>query len=206
MSPWRRWLLRPPPPRLIAVGGLSGTGKSTLARALAPSIGAVPGAVVLRSDEIRKELCGVRTSDRLGPEGYTSEMSDRVYTAMAARVNLVVRAGHSAIVDAVYGRRTDRDVIAGVAVDAGVPFAGFWLEAPEAALIARVQQRRHDPSDADSHVIRLQREQDIGVIQWTCIDASPGPDAVRHTVERCLESRDTRCINDDAPIRDVVKR
>jgi hypothetical protein len=53
-------LLHPPPPCLVAVGGLSGSGKSTLARMLAPGIGAAPGAVHLRSDEIRKELAASR--------------------------------------------------------------------------------------------------------------------------------------------------
>src|SRR5690606_25949162 len=59
-------LLRPPRPMVVAVGGLSGTGKSTLARGLAPSTGAVPGALVLRSDEIRKRLSGVSPDARLG--------------------------------------------------------------------------------------------------------------------------------------------
>ena len=51
--------LAPAPARLVAIGGISGTGKSTLARALAPGLGAAPGAVVLRSDVIRKKLFGV---------------------------------------------------------------------------------------------------------------------------------------------------
>ena len=54
-------LLHPARPCLVAIGGLSGSGKSTLALSLAPSVGAVPGAVVLRSDEIRKRLGGVPT-------------------------------------------------------------------------------------------------------------------------------------------------
>ena len=49
-------LLHPPPPCLVAVGGLSGSGKSTLALGVAPAIGGAPGAVVLRSDETRKQL------------------------------------------------------------------------------------------------------------------------------------------------------
>lgn len=179
-------LLQPPPPRLIAVGGLSGTGKSTLAMALAPSLGAIPGAVVLRSDEIRKQLCGVGMGDRLGPDGYTSEVSNRVYAAMAASAGLVVRGGHSAIVDAVYGRFRDRRAIEQLAVDAGVPFAGFWLEAPEAKLIARVQERRHDPSEADARVVGLQLVQQMGPIQWVRVDASLPAEAVRRNVERSL--------------------
>ena len=58
--------LRPPPPCLIAVGGLSGSGKSTLARALAPAVGSAPGALILRSDVIRKALLG-RSLDSARP-------------------------------------------------------------------------------------------------------------------------------------------
>jgi hypothetical protein len=49
-------LISPAPPRLIAIGGLSGSGKSTLAMSVAPIIGSAPGAVVIRSDEMRKRL------------------------------------------------------------------------------------------------------------------------------------------------------
>jgi aminoglycoside phosphotransferase family enzyme len=85
-------LLHPPGPCLVAVGGFSGTGKSTLALGLAPSVGAVPGAVVIRSDEIRKRLSSVSSLDRLGPEGYSSEMSERVYATVAERTRLTIRA------------------------------------------------------------------------------------------------------------------
>ena len=57
--------LDPPPARLVALGGVSGTGKSTLARQLAPELGPAPGAVVLRSDVVRKRLHGVAPGDRL---------------------------------------------------------------------------------------------------------------------------------------------
>ena len=167
-------LLHPPPPCLIAVGGFSGSGKSTLALGLAPSVGAVPGAVVLRSDEIRKQLCGVRMLDRLGPEGYSSEMSDRVYAALAERARRVIQGGHSATVDAVYARTADRIAIERIASNASVPFLGIWLDAPESALMARTGQRRNDPSDADPGIVRLQRAQDTGHIAWTRLDAA-GP-------------------------------
>jgi aminoglycoside phosphotransferase family enzyme/predicted kinase len=171
-------LLRPARPCLIAIGGFSGTGKSTLALALAPSIGAVPGAVVIRSDALRKGLSGVSPLHRLGPEGYSSEMSVRVYAAVAERAKLTIREGHSAIVDAVYSRPGDRQAIERVATDAAVPFVGVWLEAPEATLVARVEQRRDDPSDANADVIRLQQQQGTGVMTWHRLAAAPPPDTV----------------------------
>ncbi len=165
-------LLQPPPPCLVAVGGLSGSGKSTLALGLAPSLGAVPGAVVLRSDETRKRLCGVPLLQRLGPEGYSSHISERVYSTLAEQAALVLSAGHSVIVDAVYARAADRRVIEQVAEAASMPFVGLWLDAPDPLLIDRTTRRRDDASDADASVVRMQRDQDTGDIRWSRLDAS----------------------------------
>ena len=68
-------LIRPAAPRLVAVGGLSGTGKSVLARALAPIIMPQPGAVVLRSDVLRKQKFGVNETERLPEIAYQPEMT-----------------------------------------------------------------------------------------------------------------------------------
>jgi aminoglycoside phosphotransferase family enzyme/predicted kinase len=171
-------LLQPAAPVLIAVGGLSGSGKSSVAMALAPSIGATPGAVVLRSDEVRKELCGVGPLRRLGAEGYTAEMSQRVYHALGERAERVLRGGHSVIVDAVFARAADRDRVEEVAMSSSAPFIGLWLDAPEAVLVERVSHRERDASDADAAVVRGQLQHATGPIAWTRINASPGLDAV----------------------------
>lgn len=164
--------LHPPPASLVAIGGFSGTGKTTLALALAPDIGAAPGAVVLRSDEIRKRLCGVPPLERLGPDGYTPEISRRVYGALCAEAAAVVQAGSSAIVDAVWARPADRRAIEQTAIDAGVPFTGIWLEAAEPLLLQRVQHRQADASDADASVVQQQIAGGAGPIGWQRIDAS----------------------------------
>ena len=185
-------LLRPPGPCLIAIGGLSGSGKSTLALGLAPDVGAVPGAAVFRSDEIRKRLCGASPLDRLGPEGYATEVSDRVYAAVAHGAGLVVRQGHSAVVDAVYARPSDRKAIERAAADASVPFVGLWLEAPESTLIERVERRLHDPSDADADIIRLQRAQRTGALDWHHLDASMPAGAVLQNAMSFLREKNHR--------------
>ena len=171
-----RRLLQRQPPALVAIGGLSGTGKSTLARALAPSIGAVPGAVVLRSDEIRKRLWGASRLTRLEPAAYTPEMSARVYETLAMDAAAVLATGHSAVVDAVFTRAEDRVAIERVARIAGVPFAGLWLEAPEDVLIERVTRRGPDVSDADPAVVRMQYAQAAGDVRWSHVDAAVGAD------------------------------
>lgn len=165
-------LLSPAPPCVIAVGGFSGSGKSTLARSLAPFIGAPPGAVVLRSDEVRKRLFGVSSLDRLGPEAYTPEISQRVYGALVHEAAAVVRSGFSAIVDAVFAEPSHRQEIEQVAAYASVPFTGLWLDAPESVLVERTVHRTADASDADARVVRLQLVQGAGAITWHCIDAS----------------------------------
>src|SRR3546814_5282781 len=69
--------LDPAPPVLVAVGGASGSGKTTVARALAPGVGAAPGALVLRSDEVRKALFGAGETDRLPAQAYTGDWHAR---------------------------------------------------------------------------------------------------------------------------------
>jgi len=171
-------LLHPPAPCLIGVGGLSGSGKSTLAHSLAPLIGAAPGAVVIRSDVIRKRLCGVDPFQHLGPEGYTTETSRRVYDTVVDRASAVVQHGHAAIADAVFSKPSDRDALEQAARAAGVAFVGLWLDAPESELMARSGRRERDASDADAEVIRQQLAQGAGVIAWHRVDASSAPEQV----------------------------
>jgi predicted kinase len=165
-------LLRVRAPCLVAVGGLSGSGKSTLARRLAPSLGMAPGAIVLRSDEIRKRLCGVAPLERLGPQGYTANVSTRVYATLIEAATSIARGGHTAIADAVFARAADREGIEHAAASAGVPFVGIWLDAPEPTRLARAEARRFDASDAASQVIREQRTSEPGVIRWHRLDSS----------------------------------
>jgi uncharacterized protein len=170
--------LTPAPPRLIAIGGISGTGKSTLARALAPGLGAAPGAVNLRSDVIRKKLFGAAPTDRLGPEAYREEVSVRVYNILLSRATTLLRAGQSVIVDAVCLEAGDRARIEQVAVDVGVPFAGLWLTAPSKTLRARLANRTNDASDATAAVLEAQLEVDPGPLTWPKLDAGVDPDTV----------------------------
>jgi aminoglycoside phosphotransferase family enzyme/predicted kinase len=171
-------LLDPRPPCLLAIGGLSGSGKSTIARALAPLLGVVPGAVVLRSDEIRKQIHGVPALTRLGAGAYTPEITKRVYDTLAGRAGAILRGGFSAIVDATFLRGTDRDAMEALARHAAVPFIGLWLEGPMLTRLERLQRRAEDASDADESVLRMQAAQDAGPISWHRVDSSAPVDLV----------------------------
>lgn len=167
-----RAYLTPPPPRLVAVGGLSGSGKSRMGREVAPFIGAAPGAAVFRTDVLRKQLAAVDPYERLPSDAYTPDMSARTYRALYDHARRALAAGHSVVADAVFARPEERAAIAQVARDASVPFDGLWLEAPPEVARQRVTERKGNVSDATAAVLEAQLQYDLGEITWTRIDTA----------------------------------
>jgi aminoglycoside phosphotransferase family enzyme/predicted kinase len=164
--------LEPAPSRLMAIGGLSGTGKTTMALKRAPELGRTPGAVVVRSDVERKRLAGIPLEQRMPAGSYTPESSASVYAAMIERARQALHAGHSAILDAVFAKPEERQMAEALARDTGVPFDGLWLEVPKAVAQARVAGRGADASDATPAVVDRQFGYDLGAIGWRRLDAS----------------------------------
>jgi aminoglycoside phosphotransferase family enzyme/predicted kinase len=162
--------LRPAPPRLVAVGGLQGTGKTWVARGLAPALGVAPGALHLRSDEIRKRRAGVAPETRLPPEAYRPEESAAVHAEVFALARAALAAGHSVVLDAMFLDPAMR--VAAEAAAAPHPFDGFWLEAPLDLLRARVAGREADASDATVEVLERTAAADPGSVAWTRLDAA----------------------------------
>ena len=179
-------LLSPQSCRLIAIGGVSGTGKSTLAAGLAPGLGLRPGARVLRSDVTRKLLLGVAPEVKLPADAYTPEMSQRVYDALRRKAAMTLASGYSVIIDAVSLRPEERRAFGEVARAAGVPFFGLWLEGRPEAMASRIRARRDDASDASPEILAEQLRHDPGTIEWTRLDVSAGPDECLATARRAL--------------------
>ena len=127
---------------LVAVGGYSGSGKSTFARTLAPLLDPSPGAVILRSDEIRKRLWGVAPTERLPAEAYAGKVGKRVYRRLFEEAALSLQAGRSVVLDAVFMKAAERDRAAAVAAACGARFEGVWLHAAPDTLRARIGGRR----------------------------------------------------------------
>lgn len=185
-----RALLRPADPVLVGVGGLSGTGKTAVSTRIAPFIGRPPGAVHLRSDIERKRVLGVGELERLPAEGYTQEITARVFANLRAMAETALRAGHGTVVDAVHRTPEERSLLRDVAQRTGARFVGLWLDAPLPVLIERVGARTGDASDATEEVVRAQAAEPVGANDWIRIDASRPIDAVVAAARRIVAQGD----------------
>jgi aminoglycoside phosphotransferase family enzyme/predicted kinase len=145
-------------PFLIAMTGLSGTGKSTVAAALAEATGAALHA----SDVVRKELTGVSggAAAAWGEGIYTGEWTDRTYRRLQADAAAGLAAGRPVILDAAYLDGDRRREVAAIGQRAGVPTLLVETVCDEETVAARLAARaaRADsPSDATLQIYRQQR-------------------------------------------------
>ena len=177
-------------PVVVAVGGLPGTGKSTIARLLAPLLGAAPGALILRSDEIRKRLRGVAPERHLPTEAYSFEISQDVFATLADAAGIACGGGHAVVADATFMDDAHRAAVAEAAGD--VPFLGVWLHAELPVLEQRILARRGDASDADVAVLRQAAANDPGPGAWLAVDAT-NADAALDAVKRALRELGAVC-------------
>ncbi|GGB53014.1 hypothetical protein GCM10011316_26320 [Roseibium aquae] len=170
--------LEPSDPTLVGLGGFSGTGKTTLAYALAPDLGRAPGARVLRTDVKRKTRLGLAETERAPLSAYTKQMSDAVYASLDDEAKALLAAGHCVIFDAVFSDEAERARSEAQAGAVGAGFCGLWLDAPGEVLKDRAAARAKsgtDASDADAGVIDRQLTYDLGRMTWSRIDASGAP-------------------------------
>jgi len=179
--------LAPAPPRLIAIAGLSGTGKTTLARGLAPCLGAAPGAVHLRSDVIRKELCGVGELDRLPETAYEADMSAKVYATIERRAAQILAGGQAVLADAVFATLGERESLENLARKLAIPLQGLWLAAKTDTLLTRVESRTEDASDATAAVVRRQLDYETGPIGWQILSAGGSASEVLKSAKLALK-------------------
>lgn len=176
-------LLAPGAARLVAVGGLSGSGKSAVAREIAADLLGPCGARILRTDVIRKAAVGVAQDEPLGEAAYGPEARAAVYRLMAERAGEALQAGAAVIADATFQEAEARAEIKQAA--SGAAFRGLWLRASTQVRVARVSARSGDPSDADARVAAGQVEP---VLEpgWIVLDAGPELETVAQGARRAL--------------------
>lgn len=181
--------LEPGVPRLVAIGGYSGSGKSTIAEALGPFVGPAPGARLLESDRLRKALHGVSAETRLDASAYRPEVSEKVYATLADRSEAILKRGGTVIANAVYDRTENRTHIAAAARAAAVPFTGIWLAVDPEILHRRVAARSGGASDATVDVLAHQLAHGTAPEDWTSLDAGQSVEEIIGEILSVLKRR-----------------
>jgi predicted kinase len=194
-------LLTPTPPRLIAIGGYSGVGKSTLARELAPLVGVPPGAVVLRTDELRRRRFAA-WSGTMPQWAYAVEMRRKVYSELREQALRVLRTGYAVVADGVFNELIERRALVQIAKRADVPFAGVWLDADRAILQQRLLARQEDISDATGVVLEQQMARPLRRLRWPVVNAGGAPEETLQATEHAL----TESITDGRRLIDHMRR
>ncbi len=134
------------------VGGGPGTGKSALAQAIAPAI----DAVVIASDEVRKELAGLPhdapAAAAYGEGTYDDAHTEATYTEMIDRGRRLLEHGTSVVLDASWSREAHRDAARSVALATAAELHELRCVAPAAVAHRRIAQRSTRPHTSDATV------------------------------------------------------
>jgi hypothetical protein len=166
--------------RLVVVGGLPATGKTTVAAGTAGAL----GAVHLRSDEVRKELAGLPAGSRaqaeVGEGIYDQRSTDATYAALLERARVLLCMGESVVLDATFGTPRWRAAAAQLAEDAVADLTELRCVAPVEVAVARAARRLAvgiDVSDADEAVVRSMAAAEEPWPTATVIDTNAAPDS-----------------------------
>jgi uncharacterized protein len=156
------------PVRLVAVGGLSGVGKSALAGALAPEI--ARRALAAQRPRAQGDVRS-RRDISFARLGYADNATRGVYERLIDKARIALRSGQGVALDATFATAAERGAATAL-VEADVAFAGLFLDAPLATRLERIGSRRADASDADADVARRQSAEPLGEEGWAAVSAS----------------------------------
>ncbi len=174
---------------VLACGGLSGSGKSRVAREISPIVGIPFGAIVIRDDIVRKQLAHVPFDKVLGPEYYTPEEEKKVYKEMRRQAKQVLSAGYPVILDGLFYNAKERKLAEEMAFKSHVPFIGVWMEAPVSVRVSRVKKRQNNPSDVKTEkaIIEQLKNFNTSDISWHSVTTDNDKDITIKKVLRILK-------------------
>ncbi|MER5202154.1 AAA family ATPase [Streptomyces sp. NPDC002825] len=176
---------------LTLVGGLPGSGKSTLSGALADRL----GVTLLSSDRLRKELAGI-PADRsaAAPYGeglYTPEGTATTYAALLERAATLLSRGESVVLDATWSNAEQREAARRVAEGAGADLVALHCQVPDETTAARLADRTAGASDADLDVATAVAEREPPWEEAVTIDTSGSLEAAVSQALTAIRPHDT---------------
>eukprot|EP00045_Choanoeca_perplexa_P013196 m.147956 g.147956 ORF g.147956 m.147956 type:complete len:536 (+) comp16274_c0_seq13:1357-2964(+) len=171
--------------RVVVIAGPSGTGKSTLASAIAPLLGGGLGAVHVRSDVVRKQQHHVAFETRLPAEAYSEKASHACYGRVADLALEMHTKGVPVVVDATFGSSARRNDFDERLKRAGVSYQGVWLHASKEVLLQRVAARDaasvKDASDMTAELLKTKSIPDAVELSeaWQQLGVEGDPNQVK---------------------------
>lgn len=139
--------------KLMMMSGLSGSGKTTVAKEIARKI----GAIHLRSDAVRKHLAGIGVNQKGDDRLYTPQMNEKTYERLRELGMMLARQGFPVILDAKYDRQEWREKVLKQATETKIPVQILHCDAPMEVLRDRVSGRTGDISDATPDLLAQQQ-------------------------------------------------
>lgn len=175
-------------PVLIACGGLSGSGKSRIAREIGGLMNPAPGAIILRDDVVKKQITGLAPHQRFNKTMDTPAFEKVVYEVLRQQAEAALRSGACVILDALFYNQTERRAVKKLAHDMNVPFIGLWMDAPLDVRTERVRKRKKAPSDVRKEdELECQLCLETGAIAWHIINTDMQKDKTMRQVISVLK-------------------
>ena len=156
--------------RVIAIAGLSGSGKSTVAASVAPRLGASPGAILIKSDVLRKQKFAVPQKTTLSQSAYTKKVSQEIYRQLGELTLGLAVCGFTVIADAAFLQEDERIALEQNASAFNIDFSGLWIDVSPGVQDQRLRDRVGDVSDATVEVGQTQRNYNLGNLSWVHLD------------------------------------
>lgn len=170
---------------LVAIGGHTGTGKTTLAYAMREAFPQLRDALVIEDDQVRREMLARSLREKLKNEDYHPDVTARVREKIDATIRKALESGRPVIDSSGFFKKEQRHGIEALAGLCAVPFIGLWLVAPRSVMEARIEKRMQERETCADLSVECGHASDacLGVIDkygdlplpasaaWTVIDS-----------------------------------
>ncbi len=151
---------------LIAIGGHTGTGKTTLAYAMRQVCEPLADGLVVEDDQMRRASLVRSVREKMKSEDYGTEINQEIRGKLDKTISKALKEGLPVIDSSGFFKSSFRRHIENLARECGVPFIGLWLVAPRDVMEARIRKRTEERENGTNLAVEKGHASDacIGVI------------------------------------------